>query len=80
MLDEELKKVNDFYKTKESEFLERGDILNKQLQILLDLKQVLSDRRRKIHGSRSGSGFFSRTNSLSGRNSDFSGELFLLVI
>ncbi|XP_016502482.1 phosphate transporter PHO1 [Nicotiana tabacum] len=72
MLDEELKKVNDFYKTKESEFLERGDILNKQLQILLDLKQVLSDRRRKIHGSRSGSGFFSRTNSLSGRNSDFS--------
>ncbi|KAF3625349.1 Phosphate transporter PHO1-2 [Capsicum annuum] len=72
MLDEELKKVNDFYKTKESEFLERGDILNKQLQILLDLKQVLSDRRRKTLGSRSGSGFFSRTQSSSGRNSDFS--------
>uniref|UniRef100_M1BFS8 Xenotropic and polytropic murine leukemia virus receptor pho1 n=1 Tax=Solanum tuberosum TaxID=4113 RepID=M1BFS8_SOLTU len=72
MLDEELKKVNEFYKTKESEFLERGDILNKQLQILLDLKQVLSDRRRKTLGSRSGSGFFSRSHSSSGRNSDFS--------
>ncbi|KAH0641255.1 hypothetical protein KY285_037841 [Solanum tuberosum] len=74
MLDEELKKVNEFYKTKESEFLERGDILNKQLQILLDLKQVLSDRRRKTLESRSGSGtgFFSRSHSSSGRNSDFS--------
>ncbi|XWS08761.1 hypothetical protein CRYUN_Cryun40dG0028600 [Craigia yunnanensis] len=46
-LDEELNKVNQFYKTKESEFLERGEILNKQHQILLDLKQILSDRRRK---------------------------------
>ncbi|KAK4341671.1 hypothetical protein RND71_040172 [Anisodus tanguticus] len=70
--EDELKKVNDFYKTKESEFLERGDILNKQLQILLDLKQVLSDRRRKTLGLRSGSGFFSRTHSSSCRNSDFS--------
>ncbi|CAN4120562.1 unnamed protein product [Withania somnifera] len=58
MLDEELKNVNDFYKIKESEFLERGDILNKQLQILLDLKQILNDRRRKTLGSRSGSRFF----------------------
>ncbi|CAN4091090.1 unnamed protein product [Withania somnifera] len=72
MLDEELNKVNDFYKTKEIEFLERGNILSKQLKILLDLKQILSDRRRKTLGSRSGSGFFSRTQSSSGRNSDFS--------
>ncbi|KAL5997088.1 hypothetical protein ACLOJK_008016 [Asimina triloba] len=46
-LDEELNKVNHFHKTTESEFLERGEILRKQLQILLDLKQVIHDRRRK---------------------------------
>ncbi|XP_024025376.1 phosphate transporter PHO1 [Morus notabilis] len=46
-LDEELNKVNQFYRTKEGEFLERGEILNKQLQILLDLKQILKDRRWK---------------------------------
>ncbi|XP_022740115.1 phosphate transporter PHO1-like isoform X2 [Durio zibethinus] len=46
-LDGELNKVNQFYKTKESEFLERGEILKKQLQILVDLKRILSDRRRK---------------------------------
>ncbi|TKY53749.1 Phosphate transporter PHO1 [Spatholobus suberectus] len=46
-LDEELNKVNKFYKKQESEFVERGEMLNKQLNILSDLKQVLSDRRRK---------------------------------
>ncbi|KAM6544505.1 hypothetical protein CsatB_025241 [Cannabis sativa] len=46
-LDEELNKVNQFYVTKEDEFAERGDILNKQLQILVDLKLILKDRRRK---------------------------------
>ncbi|OAY28126.1 phosphate transporter PHO1 [Manihot esculenta] len=46
-LDEELNKVNQFYKATESEFLQRGELLNKQLQILFDLKQVLNNRRRK---------------------------------
>ncbi|XP_020210589.1 phosphate transporter PHO1 isoform X2 [Cajanus cajan] len=46
-LDEELNKVNQFYRRQESEFVERGESLNKQLQILLDLKQIISDRRRK---------------------------------
>ncbi|RDY09198.1 Phosphate transporter PHO1, partial [Mucuna pruriens] len=46
-LDGELNKVNQFYKKQESEFFERGEMLNKQLNILLDLKQLLSDRRRK---------------------------------
>ncbi|KAK7393706.1 hypothetical protein VNO78_22270 [Psophocarpus tetragonolobus] len=46
-LDGELNKVNQFYKKQESEFVERGEMLNKQLNILLDLKQVLSDLRRK---------------------------------
>ncbi|XP_057959885.1 phosphate transporter PHO1 [Malania oleifera] len=46
-LDVEVDKVNKFYRSKESEFLERAEILNKQLQTLQDLKQILSDRRRK---------------------------------
>ncbi|KAL3506168.1 hypothetical protein ACH5RR_031550 [Cinchona calisaya] len=71
-LNEELDKVNKFYEAKETEFLERGEILNKQLQILLDLKQVLSDRRRKNLSSRSSSRFLYRSYSSSARNSDFS--------
>ncbi|XP_043690864.1 phosphate transporter PHO1-like [Telopea speciosissima] len=71
-LDEELNKVNQFYKIKEREFVERGEILNKQLQILLDLKQILNDRRRKDLLSKSDSGIFDRSNS-SSRSSDCSG-------
>ncbi|KAH6821915.1 phosphate 1 [Perilla frutescens var. hirtella] len=73
MLDEELNKVNHFYKTKETEFLERGEILNKQLQILLDLKRLVGDRRRKYFGgSGGGPAFLSRSGSSLGRNSDLS--------
>ncbi|XP_057781464.1 phosphate transporter PHO1-like [Salvia miltiorrhiza] len=77
MLDEELNKVNHFYKSKEIEFLERGEILNKQLQILLDLKRLIADRRRKNFGGQTGSGgsgFLSRSGSSFGRNSDLSGS------
>ncbi|CAH9131047.1 unnamed protein product [Cuscuta epithymum] len=71
-LDEELKKVNEFYKNKESEFLERGENLNKQLQILLDLKHVINDRRRKLlGGSKSASPGFSHSSS-SAQDSDSS--------
>ncbi|CAN1760269.1 Phosphate transporter PHO1 [Linum perenne] len=45
-LDEELNKVNQFYKAKEKEFMQRGEILNKQLEILVDLKRILTDRRQ----------------------------------
>lgn len=72
-LDEELDKVNQFYRNKESEFLERGEMLNKQLQILLDLQQVLDCRRRssRLNSSRSfSSSGFLRSYSSSGRNSD----------
>ncbi|XP_043706189.1 phosphate transporter PHO1-like [Telopea speciosissima] len=69
-LDEELNKVNQFYKTKEREFMERGEILNKQLQILLDLKQVLNDHHRRNLQSKSDSG--TPTRSSSGRSSDYS--------
>ncbi|XP_011073562.1 phosphate transporter PHO1 [Sesamum indicum] len=75
MLDDELNKVNQFYKTKEGEFLERGELLNKQLQILVDLKRLLTDRRRKnlpTTPAAGGSAFLSRSNSSLGQNSDFS--------
>ncbi|KAF8401951.1 hypothetical protein HHK36_012902 [Tetracentron sinense] len=62
-LDEELYKVDQFYQTRESEFLERGEILNKQLQILLQLKQILNDRRRKSLQSKSDAGILPRSNS-----------------
>ncbi|PSS17714.1 Phosphate transporter like [Actinidia chinensis var. chinensis] len=68
-LDEELNKVNQFYKTKESEFLGRGEILNKQLQTLLERKQILSDRCCK---SMSPARIFPPSYSSSARNSDYS--------
>ncbi|XP_058101549.1 phosphate transporter PHO1-like isoform X1 [Magnolia sinica] len=71
-LDEELNKVNHFYKTKESEILEKGETLNKQLQLLVDSKQVLHDRRRKSFSGRSDSGSFPRSNSSSLRGSEYS--------
>lgn len=46
-LDGELNKINQFYKKQETEFIERGEMLSKQLNILLDLKQILSDRHKK---------------------------------
>ncbi|XP_038721838.1 phosphate transporter PHO1-like isoform X2 [Tripterygium wilfordii] len=66
-LNDELNKVNQFYKTKEGEFVERGEILLKQLQILLDLKQILNERRRKLSP-----GILPRSWPSSGHHSDFS--------
>lgn len=71
-LDEELNKVNQFYKTKETEFLERGEILNKQLQILLDLKQILNDRRWKNSLSKPKLPSVPSSWSSTPRNSDYS--------
>ncbi|XP_039134744.1 phosphate transporter PHO1-2-like [Dioscorea cayenensis subsp. rotundata] len=60
-LEEEREKVNNFYITKEAEFCERGEILNKQLEILLDLKRVLHEHTRRRRSSRSFDGVsFSR--------------------
>ncbi|KAK9072419.1 hypothetical protein SSX86_008853 [Deinandra increscens subsp. villosa] len=70
-LDEELDKVNQFYRNKESEFLERGDMLKKQLQILLDLQQIVHCRRQQrsnSFNSTTSSGFLRSYSS--GRNSD----------
>ncbi|GMJ05721.1 hypothetical protein like AT1G68740 [Hibiscus trionum] len=45
-LDMQLNKVNQFYKTKEKEFLERGECLKKQMQILTQLKTIVKQRRK----------------------------------
>ncbi|KAG7013061.1 Phosphate transporter PHO1-like 1, partial [Cucurbita argyrosperma subsp. argyrosperma] len=45
-LDFQLNKVNQFFKTKETEFMELGESLKKQLEILIDLKTVIQHRRQ----------------------------------
>lgn len=44
-LDHQLNKVNQFYKAKENEFLERGESLKKQMEILIELKATLKQQR-----------------------------------
>ncbi|XP_010936777.1 phosphate transporter PHO1-3 [Elaeis guineensis] len=46
-LDHQLNKVNQFYKGKEKEFVERGESLNTQIGILLELKAALKRRRER---------------------------------
>ncbi|KAM7276203.1 hypothetical protein ACFE04_018069 [Oxalis oulophora] len=45
-LDSQLNKVNQFYRTKEKEFLDRGEMLMKQLEILSQLKIALKEQQR----------------------------------
>lgn len=44
-LDLQLNKVNQFYKGKEKDFMDRGDSLKKQMDILIDLKAALKQQR-----------------------------------
>ncbi|KAG7586333.1 EXS C-terminal [Arabidopsis thaliana x Arabidopsis arenosa] len=44
-LDMQLNKVNQFYKTKEKEFLERGECLKKQMEILIELKDAFKQKQ-----------------------------------
>lgn len=46
-LDHQLNKVNQFFRTKEKEFLERGDSLKNQMEILIELKTALKQKRDK---------------------------------
>ncbi|XP_034681166.1 phosphate transporter PHO1 homolog 1 [Vitis riparia] len=46
-LDMQLNKVNQFYRTKEKEFLERGESLKEQMEILIELKSALKRQRNK---------------------------------
>lgn len=54
-LDQQLNKVNMFYRTKEKEFMDRGDSLKKQMEILLVLKSTFKEQQSKAgssHGSK----------------------------
>ncbi|KAL7110493.1 hypothetical protein ACP275_05G029200 [Erythranthe tilingii] len=46
-LDLQLNKVNQFYRNKEKEFLDRGESLKKQMDILVELKTSLNQKRAK---------------------------------
>ncbi|KAJ6324550.1 hypothetical protein OIU76_011782 [Salix suchowensis] len=50
-LDLQLNKVNQFFKTKEKEFLDRGDCLKKQMEILVELKSAFKKQRDKATNS-----------------------------
>ncbi|KAL5199335.1 hypothetical protein ABZP36_020538 [Zizania latifolia] len=55
-LDEQLNKVNRFYERKEAEFVERGESLRRQLQILVELKvAVLAEQQRDLRSAPPGS-------------------------
>ncbi|KAL6909816.1 hypothetical protein ACP4OV_001475 [Aristida adscensionis] len=56
-LDQQLNKVNRFYEKKEAEFLERGESLRRQLQILVELKAAVTEQQLARHcgGSSAGS-------------------------
>ncbi|XP_056161400.1 phosphate transporter PHO1 homolog 1-like [Syzygium oleosum] len=46
-LDHQLNKVNKFFRTKEREFLERGESLKRQIEILAELKAFVSEQSGK---------------------------------
>ncbi|KAF5191258.1 Phosphate transporter pho1-like protein [Thalictrum thalictroides] len=46
-LDHQLNKVNQFYKTKEMEFIDRGESLKKQMEILIELRTALKKQRKQ---------------------------------
>ncbi|KAM3705750.1 hypothetical protein ACJW30_03G105200 [Castanea mollissima] len=46
-LDHQLNKVNQFFKTKEAEFMERGESLKKQMEILIEVKTAFKKQRGK---------------------------------
>jgi xenotropic and polytropic retrovirus receptor 1 len=52
-LDQQLNKVNWFYERKEGEFLERGESLRRQLQILDELKAAVTEQQQERWCSRS---------------------------
>lgn len=46
-LDFQLNKVNQFYKAKEKEFLDRGESLKKQMEILIEVKTAFNQQHGK---------------------------------
>ncbi|KAE9614529.1 putative SPX domain-containing protein [Lupinus albus] len=50
-LDQQLNKVNKFYRTKEKEFMERGESLKKQMDILHELKFAFMEKQSRGNSS-----------------------------
>ncbi|XP_023879244.1 phosphate transporter PHO1 [Quercus suber] len=71
-LDNELNKVNQFYKEREDELHKKRENLNKQLQSILDLNQILNKRRRKNSMPSLNGGNSPRSWSSPDRSSSFS--------
>jgi SPX domain protein involved in polyphosphate accumulation len=46
-LDHQLNKVNQFFRTREMEFMERGESLKKQMEILIEVKTAFEQQRGK---------------------------------
>lgn len=46
-LDNQLNKVNQFYTSKENEFVERGELMKKQMEILIQLKDALKKQQQQ---------------------------------
>ncbi|PKA48961.1 Phosphate transporter PHO1 like 1 [Apostasia shenzhenica] len=70
LLDLQLNKVNQFYKGKEKEFLERGDSLRKQLEVLIELKAALKHQREQSSSNRGSTEDQSISSSISSEDSN----------
>ena len=75
-LDNELNKVDQFYKKREDELRKKRENLNKHLQIILDLNQIFNKRRRKNSLPSLNGGNSPRSWSSPDRSSSFSGEFY----
>ncbi|XP_028776374.1 phosphate transporter PHO1 homolog 1 [Neltuma alba] len=51
-LDQQLNKVNKFYRKKEEEFMDRAESLKKQMEILLELKSEFNEKAGSSQGSK----------------------------
>lgn len=51
-LDEQLNKVDDFYRKKEAEFVERSEMLDKQMEALQEMQTILDHANSEANGDR----------------------------
>ncbi|CAM6125906.1 unnamed protein product [Calypogeia fissa] len=48
-LDSQFNKVNQFYKTKENDFVEQADVLEKQMCALIEMRKIFAEQQRYQH-------------------------------
>jgi xenotropic and polytropic retrovirus receptor 1 len=69
-LDAQLNKVNQFYRGKEQEFLERGRSLRRQMDILADLRAARAREDPSVASASAASGEYTRVRPSSTRRGD----------